>query len=359
MQVEKGSQLGTQNVTIYTPNVSTINHRENSIVINDKRHYHDSSPTKVIAQNNQSGSLAGFAGLTQNCCNPPDVQIAAHFVLEMVHLDGAIYTKNGTIVKAFGLQQLFNPSDNSFSKSNSDDLTDPSLLFDNSSGRWFASISDTSTQSVRVAVSKTSDPRGIWRVYNFPILSSQSNNCSDQPFIGVSNDKFVFAVDNWANNCNWYSDNRPPEFRGAQYTVADKPDLINGVKSVRSMQSRPDLNYFSLHPVSSLSPTLDELIIVSVGNFNYNKIQLFYIDGPTSNLHIRVTTSDLIQVTHVPPDGIQPAAATITTDLTTNADRRQCCNDSSRTVGTIKEPRVSSGDASIQSVAWYGVLSGL
>jgi hypothetical protein len=119
------------------------------------------------------------------------------------------------------------------------------------------------------------------------------------------------------------------------------------------MQSRPDLNYFSLHPVSSLSPKLDELIIVSVGNFNYDEIQLFYIDGPTSNLHIRATTSDLIQVTHVPPDGIQPAAAKITTSITANAVKRQCCNDSSRTEGTIKEPRVSTGDASIQSIAWY------
>ena len=342
------SGFGRQGKIVHS---TTFNHQENSIVINDKGHYHDATPAKVIAQNNQSGSLAGFAGLTQNCCNPPDVQIAAgpHYVLEMVNLDGAIYTKNGTLVKAFGLQQLFNPSDNSFSKSNSDDLTDPSLLFDNSSGRWFASISDTSTQSVRVAVSKTNDPSGIWRVYNFPILSSQPNNCSDQPFIGVSNDKFVFAVDNWANNCNWYSDNRPPEFRGAQYTIADKLDLFNGLNSVRSMQSRPDLNYFSLHPVSSLSPKLDEIIIVSVGNFNYNKIQLFYINGLPSNLHIKATTSDLIQVTHVPPDGIQPAAATITT----SADRRQCCNDGSRTEGTIKEPRVSTGDASIQSAMWY------
>ena len=218
----------------------------------------------AAAKINQSGSLIGFEGLTQNCCDPPDVQVAAgsNYVLEMVNLDGAIYTKNGTLIKEFGLDQLFNPSVNGFSKSG-DSLSDPSLLFDSQSRRWYASISDTTTQSIRVAISKTDNPTGIWRVYDFP-FKSQSNNCSDQPFIGVSNDKFVVAVNNWANNCDWYSDNRPPEFRGVQFTVADKADLIGGgddgdydnrPSNIRSVQSDPNLSNFSLHPVVTLSPT--------------------------------------------------------------------------------------------------------
>ena len=247
----------------------------------------------------------------------------SNYVVEMVNLDGAIYTKNGILIKEFGLDQFFNPSVNGFSKSG-DSLSDPSLLFDSQSGRWYASISDTTTQSIRVAISKTDNPTGIWRVYDFP-FKSQSNNCSDQPFIGVSNDKFVVAVNNWANNCDWYSDNRPPEFRGVQFTVADKADLIGGgdggdydnrSSNIRSVQSDPNLSNFSLHPVVTLSPT-SSLLIVSVGDLNYKKLQVFHIDGPISNLHIKVI-SDLIQTTHVPPDGIQP-----TTNLRRNG---QCCN---------------------------------
>src|ERR1041385_8515714 len=230
------------------------------------------------AQIDQSGSLIGFEGLTQNCCDPPDVQVAAgsNYVVEMVNLDGAIYTKNGTLIKEFGLDQFFNPSVNGFSKSG-DSLSDPSLLFDSQSGRWYASISDTTTQSIPVAISKTDNPTGSWRVYDFP-FKSQSNNCSDQPFIGVSNDKFVVAVNNWANNCDWYSDNRPPEFRGVQFTVADKADLLGGgdydnrSSNIRSVQSDPNLSNFSLHPVVTLSPTAS-LLIVSVGDLNYKKLQ--------------------------------------------------------------------------------------
>ena len=355
-----GRQQGNNSGAIH----SATNHQENFTIVNHKTHYDDPTATAASQINQSNRSLTGFEGLSQNCCSPPDVQVAAdaggpsNYTVEMVNLDGAIYTKSGTLVKAFGLDQFFNPSGNSFSKSNDDDLTDPLLLFDNSSGRWFASISDTSTQSIRIAVSKTNDPTGVWKIYDFPIESSQPDNCSDQPFIGVSKDKFVIAVDNWSNNCNWYSNNRPPEFRGAQLTIADKSDLINGANSIRSMQSKSDISYFSLHPVSILSPTSEQLLIVSVGNFNYNKIQLFYIDGPISNLHIRIAMSDLIQTTRVPPDGVQHAPKTTTTNLRTNDnDQQQCCNNSnsgnSSSEHIIKEPKISTGDAAIQTVAWY------
>ncbi|MGC2685649.1 MAG: hypothetical protein WA323_27645 [Candidatus Nitrosopolaris sp.] len=153
---------------------------------------------------NMSNSILGaFQGLSQNCCFPPDVQVAAgkKYLLEMVNLDGAIYTKDGTLVKAFGLERFFNPSVGS---NIIDEMTDPVFLFDNLSERWFASISDITEHSIRVAVSKTEDPIGIWTIYNFPFMS-QPNNCSDQPFIGVSEDKVVVTVNNWGNDCNWSS----------------------------------------------------------------------------------------------------------------------------------------------------------
>src|SRR5438034_3237008 len=184
-------------------------------------------------------------------------------------------------------------------------MSDPILLFDSKSNRWFASISDTTEHSIRLAVSQTADPIGLWRVYNLP-FGSQSDNCSDQPFIGVSEDKIVVTVNNWANNCNWYSDNQPPEFRGVQFTVANKSDLMGGSNSVEFMQSESNLNYFSLHPVAALS-SVSMLIITTVGDFDHNNLQVLYLDGPLSNLHTRLL-SVAIQSSHVPPDGIQPAA---------------------------------------------------
>ena len=316
---------------VKAPSSSAPTNYSNTSLHNDEEQWpllHRTNPNRT-----SSVVLAKFEGLTQSCCIPPDVQVAAgtNYVVEMVNLDGAIYTKNGTLVKSFGLEYLFNPIVKE-SQEVHVSITDAVLLFDNTSQRWFASISDITSHSIRVAVSKTDDPTGIWRIYNFP-FEFQSNNCSDQPFIGLSDDKFIVTVNNWGNDCNWYSDNQSPEFRGVHFTIADKTDLLNGSGSVRSIQSQPDLNYFSLHPVITLSPTTT-LLIATAGDFSHDKLQLLYIDGPSLyNLHIR-TISYVIQDTHVAPDGIQSI-------------------EQSTTTTTAKEPKVSTGDARIQSAIWY------
>jgi hypothetical protein len=253
--------------------------------------------------------------------------------MEMVNLDGAIYTKSGSSVKEFGLEQLFNPKTAGLSSS-SDSMTDPVLLFDSQSNRWFTAISDTTVHSIRVAVSQTADPTGVWTVYNFA-FGSQSHNCSDQPFMGVSEDKFVVTVNNWANDCKWYSDNLPPDFRGVQFTVANKNDLIAGSNSVEFMQSDSNLNYFSLHPVETPSPT-STLLITTVGDFDHNTLQVLYIDGPLSNLHISLVSTP-IQTNHLPPDGIQPTATLYVPGTTQQT----------------KEPHVGTGDSRVQSAVWY------
>jgi hypothetical protein len=173
-------------------------------IFNESRfnHARSSSSSPFIVQ---------FKGLEQNCCVPPDVHLAAGptYVIEMVNLEGTIYTKSGSIVKEFSLEQFFNPNKIGTLSSNIDSgMSDPILTYDSQSGRWFASISDTTEHSIRVAVSHTGDPTGIWEIYNFP-FGFQPDNCSDQPFIGVSKDKIVITANNWADNCNWYSDNHP------------------------------------------------------------------------------------------------------------------------------------------------------
>src|SRR5919112_1462867 len=177
---------------VKAPSSSAPTNYSNTSLHNDEEQWpllHRTNPNRT-----SSVVLAKFEGLTQNCCIPPDVQVAAgtKYVVEMVNLDGAIYTKNGTLVKSFGLEYLFN----TIVKGSQEvhvSITDPVLLFDNTSQRWFASISDITSHSIRVAVSKTDDPTGIWRIYNFP-FEFQSNNCSDQPFIGLSEDKFIVTV---------------------------------------------------------------------------------------------------------------------------------------------------------------------
>jgi hypothetical protein len=329
----------------------------------------------IQGANKSSSTISNtrFEGLSQVCCIPPDIQLAvsSKYVMETVNSEAAIYTKTGNLIKKFGLEFLFNlPSRES---SDSHSITDPVMLFDSGTNdtqlnshnnsnnnddnkRWFASISDVTTHSIRIAVSKTSDPTGFWRTYNFP-FESLPNNCSDQPFIAVSDDKLAIGVNTWSNNCDWSNNNEniisSPRFRGVQFVIADKNDLLaeQQLAHIKSMQSVPDTRYFSLRPALNLSPTT-ALFLVTTDDFNHDKAQILTIDGRLSNLHISKNISGDINITSISPDGIQPMTfSTINTNGNNDNSRQQ------EALSTVKEKHpeyfVHTGDARVQSPIWY------
>jgi hypothetical protein len=335
-----------------------------------------SNENKNINAANNSSTIINtrFEGLSQVCCIPPDIQLAvsSKHVMETVNSEAAIYTKTGSQIKKFGLEFLFNlPSRES---SDGHSITDPVLLFDsttnytlsnshingnnNDNTRWFASISDVTTHSIRIAVSKTNDPTGFWRTYNFP-FESLPNNCSDQPFIAVSDDKLAIGVNTWSNNCDWSYNNdnniSSPTFRGVQLVVADKHDLLteDGEEAahIKSMQSIPNTRYFSLRPALNLSPTT-ALFLVTADDFNHDKVQILAIDGQPSNLHINKNISGNIDITSISPDGIEPI-----TFSTINNNKDNDNNGQQEALSTIKDKHpeyfVHTGDARVQSPIWY------
>jgi hypothetical protein len=343
--------------------------------------FNNETKNKNNADNSFAAINTRFEGLSQVCCIPPDIQLAvgSKHIMETVNSEAAIYTKTGSLIKKFGLEYLFNlPSRES---SDSHGITDPVLLFDSTSNdiksnnlndsnnsdnrRWFASISDITTHSIRVAVSKTSDPTGVWRTYNFP-FESLPNNCSDQPFIAVSADKLVISVNTWSNNCDWSNNNNnitsSPKFRGVQFVVADKCDLLaeEGPAHIHSMQSLPNSKYFSLRPALNLSPNT-ALFLVTTDDFNHDKVQILAIDGQISNLQINKSISGNIHTTIISPDGIQPITfSTINNNNNNDNDNnnsRQQQNGQQEALATVKEKHpeyfVHTGDARVQSPIWY------
>ncbi len=332
------------------------------------------------SSNNNSSAIikTRFQGLSQVCCIPPDIQLAvgSKYVMETVNSEAAIYTKTGSLIKKFGLEFLFSlPSRES---SDSHSITDPVLLFDsttnytasnshinginnNDNRRWFVSISDVTTHSIRIAVSKTNDPTVVWRTYNFP-FENLPDNCSDQPFIAVSDDKLAIGVNTWSNNCNWSNNNdnltSSPKFRGVQFVVADKHDLLaeGEITHIKSMQSVPNTKYFSLRPALILSPTTT-LFLVTTDDFNHDTVQIVTIDGKLSNLHINKPISGNIHITSISPDGIQPIISSAISNNNNNDNRGQQQNIRQETLATVKEKHpeyfVHTGDARMQSPIWH------
>lgn len=222
---------------------------------------------------------------------PPDATLGVgpNHVVQMVNLQGAMWTKQGDPINTFALDQFF--------ATGTDRTADPRIFYDPGSNRWFGALMDISTNSIHVAASASEDPTGDWYVYDFPF-----SNCPDQPSIGVSADKFVVSVNTFANLCNG-------GFTGVQFTVADKADMLNGT-TPRFVQSDPDTLLFSLHVAETQDPSsASDIEMVSVDNGGSQFATVISLDGKVPN----VTASDSfvpIQLTNVPPKAIQPDTIT-------------------------------------------------
>ena len=103
-------------------------------------------------------SLTGFT------VSPPDPQVAVgpNHIFEMVNNVGRIFDKSGTILETYALKDFFQVPTGYLA-------TDPKIIYDALSGRWFAayisSYDDPLLQDeglLHIAVSQTSNPTGAW-----------------------------------------------------------------------------------------------------------------------------------------------------------------------------------------------------
>ncbi len=239
----------------------------------------------------------GFEGLnsTQCGCAPPDVidAVGPTQIVEMVNLEVQVYSKTGVA--------LHGASASSFFGAGSDFLSDPRVLYDNASGRWFASIFDagpSGTGLVRLAVSAGSDATGTW--YLFTMVSAPSGEFPDQPILGASSDLVAFGG-------NMFSESTS-SFYGAEYWVVDKAALLND--SAAAVQSwGPDPNYLSIHPVQSLGPTSTQYFVSTTSASSDNVTMLAVQGVPPSST---VTWSTLLISSYTTaPAGREPSGGTI------------------------------------------------
>src|SRR5437867_6365848 len=235
-----------------------------------------SVPNSATLTSPPASIFARIDGIRENASeNPPptapDPQVAAgpNNVVEMANSKVEIFSKQGA--------SLRNSTFSSFFKSSQSPLSDPSVIYDASSGRWFATI-NTGT----LDVSSSSDPLGSWHVYNFTSCGG------DQPKLGVNDDKIVIST----NTLNEGASN---------ICVINKSELVAGDSSIDlSSFTSP---YVSVHPVQSLSPTTTEYM-VSTGVNPTNVTRLFALSGtPPGNVTIVQTNLPIAAVTQpaIPP----------------------------------------------------------
>ena len=99
----------------------------------------DPPPSVIVRFEGDDQTSVGNQGV------PPDAQIATgpNHVVEAINFELKVYNKQGTLIQTSGLAFFFNfPG--------GDAISDPSIMFDVLSGRWFASMFDQPGNFVKV-----------------------------------------------------------------------------------------------------------------------------------------------------------------------------------------------------------------
>lgn len=225
---------------------------------------------------------------------PPDVQVAAGpgFVVEVVNLAERVWRTSGVkSAEVVGTEQL-----GDFFSSGDDNLTDPRIVYDALSGRWFASISDIETSSVLLAVSAGADPTAGWTVSSFA-----APGCADQPRLGVADGIVVLAADVFTG-----CEARGGAALGSELWIVNKEQLLAGSVTPAVTTYGPNPAYSSFAPVQSLSPTATEYV-VSVDRPSSRVVHLVTVDGiPPAEVRVKEVAAPSISRLTRPPFASQP-----------------------------------------------------
>jgi hypothetical protein len=244
---------------------------------------------------------------------PPDTQVAVGpvFVGETVNDALSVWSRSGNLVSSYNLNTFFSvPSGYRFE--------DPRLIYDTLSQRWFLSgwAGDSSNDSyVYIAVSASSDPTAGWSTYR---LAAYPAVVTDQPKIGVSDDKVIISWNDYSNSASTFS--------GQETWVVQKSDLLAGAL-IRYYQFVPDPSRYGVLPVTSMTATSTEYLVYnnscpssqSAGSGSCTagspSLGLAAISGtPADNSVAWNETDPAITPTSDPPSAAQPGGPSIDTD---------------------------------------------
>jgi hypothetical protein len=257
---------------------------------------------------------------------PSDMQLSvgANDILQVDNNKISVWSRSNTNAapQSAGLLAAFNV-DTSYS------VGDPWITYDQSSQRWFLSAllqANDQTDSIVIAISPKSDPRGKWLIRNLAFSDGQTV-LRDQPKIGVTNDKVIVAWDEFVQSIpglsgfdtlsggNWLvlpkadlltsddTTNVKPELPSADKCISEPMPVRNESSDATGYivaTVRPDSYGECNHPVPTPSPV----------GFTGNVVKLISIRGLPPDLR---TTTTLIRVAqYSAPNNISQAGTKLT-----------------------------------------------
>ena len=210
---------------------------------------------RIQAQNWSIGTNFTGSSIGQSGFIPPDTMgaVGTNHIVELINGRYAAYDRTGTLQESSSLDQFWtsagvNPAGNfSF---------DPRIVYDQHSGRWFATAVDNAggANNFLVGVSNSSDPTAGWNAFQ---IDSDFNNSdwADFPMLGLNRDNVVISA------------NMFPLGGGSSnvgFIVLDKNDLMSGTLNVTTYEDvSTGGTGFSVQPIFDLDNNSGPLNLLS------------------------------------------------------------------------------------------------
>ena len=188
-------------------------------------------------------------------------------------------------------------------------ISDPIVIYDPPSDRWFASV--VTIQYViqgallkpvgqwRLAVSQGSDPMGAWNVYG---VTMSDGTFPDFPKLGISSDKVVQTGDAFTVSTSRY--------KGTEFGVLSKQDVMDGVPTPGFQFFGPNQGGFAIASVRTSNSDLHMVALGGAGTSN--SIRIWKLEGvpTTSGTGVTATVSNVSVATFATPPNAPQAGST-------------------------------------------------
>jgi hypothetical protein len=255
-----------------------------------------------------STSFEGMNLLSGGGFVPPDTTLAAGgaYVLEAVNALGAVYTTAGSLVLNLNTAACT-------TNASGDSVSDPRVLFDKVSGRWFIStttFSPIGDASWNLLFTNGSDPTmANWYCLIIPTSGianpdGSTGNFPDFPKTGINFDKIALTGDAFSPSGNTY------KFQGTEFVVIDKSELLSLSPSVSIALFPPDQGAFAIEPAQNLTPgsTTDTLYMAGVNSAtaSTSSLYIWQVSGIPGSPGFQSSVSSLpIATMSIPPNAQQ------------------------------------------------------
>ncbi|MBI1789774.1 MAG: hypothetical protein HYR60_19760 [Acidobacteria bacterium] len=269
----------------------------------------------AIGLNFTGTTLADYrtlSGSPNSALRPPDTigAVGLSHIVEMTNGTFAIYNKStGALVsrvldQTFWTNAGFNPG--------AGNLSDPRVIYDISSNRWFAAqiTVDNTGNRVLLARTNTSDPTGTWQM----VMFTGNSGFADYPTLSVDALGVYIGTNNFTDSSG--------SFTGVSLFSIPKADILAGTPSIANMSSFENLSSstygFTLQGALDFGASKGHGSIVARGPLTTNLIR-FDVNNPgAAGATLGTATPITVNARGFQPLGAQPDG---TTDIDT-LDRR-------------------------------------